>query len=357
VVELTPEREYLLVSEFFAGAVELGEAEVDQQVIDDGLSIIRKLWEAGLAHRDIKPANLLVRDGRMRLIDVAFIELRPTPWRQAVDLANMMLCLALRSNPELVHERAVGQFSVEEISEGFAAARGLALPSQLRRMLKAQGRDLHAEFIRLLPSPPQPVSIQRWSLRRVGLMVAVVLLALLLFDQGVAIDYREPVATPTGVGNLACADLEPQWLLAQSVPSASLIPCLGPLPAGWSIGPVTVNDGRSVIRLNHDRAGTNVLIVQLTAGCDTQGASQVDSNQPQVRRYQRIDRQTPRFEAIHFDRFPGGCVTTQAAAPAANRAEVTGDLAPILHYTTRQALQHALDQRSAGRLRLDPSTA
>ena len=62
-VELTPDREYLLVSEFFDGSVELGEAEVDQGVIDDGLGIIRKLWDAGLAHRDIKPANLLVRDG------------------------------------------------------------------------------------------------------------------------------------------------------------------------------------------------------------------------------------------------------------------------------------------------------
>jgi hypothetical protein len=49
VVELTPEREYLLVSEFFDGAVELGDAEVDDQVIDDGLGIVRKLWDAGLA--------------------------------------------------------------------------------------------------------------------------------------------------------------------------------------------------------------------------------------------------------------------------------------------------------------------
>src|SRR5829696_328088 len=73
-VELTPEREYLLVTEFFAGAAELGEAEVDTQVVDDGLGIIRKLWDAGLAHRDVKPANLLVRDGRMRLIDVAFVQ-------------------------------------------------------------------------------------------------------------------------------------------------------------------------------------------------------------------------------------------------------------------------------------------
>jgi tRNA A-37 threonylcarbamoyl transferase component Bud32 len=90
-VELTPEREYLLVAEFFDGATELGDAQVDTQVIDDGLGIIRRLWDAGLAHRDIKPANLLVRDGRLLLIDVAFVEARPSPWRQAVDLANMML--------------------------------------------------------------------------------------------------------------------------------------------------------------------------------------------------------------------------------------------------------------------------
>ena len=75
-MELTPEREYLLVAEFFAGTVELGEAEVTDQVTDDGLRIIRKLWDAGLAHRDAV-ANLLVRDGRMLLIDVAFVEARP----------------------------------------------------------------------------------------------------------------------------------------------------------------------------------------------------------------------------------------------------------------------------------------
>jgi tRNA A-37 threonylcarbamoyl transferase component Bud32/membrane-associated phospholipid phosphatase len=169
VVELTPEREYLLVSEFFDGAIELGDAQVDDQVIDDGLGIIRKLWDAGLAHRDVKPANLLVRGGRLLLIDVAFVQSRPSPWRQAVDLANMMLCLALRSDPRLVYERALRQFSVEEVTEAFAAARGLALPSQLRRMLREQGRDLHGEFVRLLPTRPQPIRIQRWSARRVGL--------------------------------------------------------------------------------------------------------------------------------------------------------------------------------------------
>jgi tRNA A-37 threonylcarbamoyl transferase component Bud32/membrane-associated phospholipid phosphatase len=355
VVELTPEREYLLVTEFFADAVELGSAEVTDQVIDDGLRIIRKLWEAGLAHRDIKPANLLVGDGRLLLIDVAFIELRPTPWRQAVDLANMLLCLALHASPERVYRRALGQFSVEEIGEGFAAARGLALPSQLRRMLRSRGRGVHAEFLRLLPAPPRPIPIQRWTLRRVGLLAAVVLLLVLVFQQSLGVAFNEPAQTPTRVGNLACTELEPQWLLAQSAPSASLVPCLRPLPAGWMVGNVTVNNGRSVIPLNHDRAGTGVLVIRLTAHCDPQGATQITSNQPQVQRYQRINRLTPRFEATHFDLFPGGCVTAQAAVPAANRAEITSQLPTILDYTTRQALQQALDQRSDGRLRLDPA--
>jgi hypothetical protein len=91
----------------------------------------------------------------------------------------MMLCLVLRSDPEPVYERALRQFSVEEITEGFAAARGLALPSQLRHMLRERGRDLHAEFVRLLPTPPQPIRIQRWSPRRVGLLALVALLLVL----------------------------------------------------------------------------------------------------------------------------------------------------------------------------------
>ena len=111
-----------------------------------------------------------------------------------------------------------------------------------------------------------------------------------------------------------------------------------------------------MLSLDHDRAGPGVLVIRLTATCDTRGAIEVSSDQPQVRRYQRIDRQTPRLEATRFDRFQGGCVTAQAAVPAANRAEVNSQLATILHDTSRQALQQALDQRSDGRLRLDPPT-
>jgi tRNA A-37 threonylcarbamoyl transferase component Bud32 len=354
-VELTPEREYLLVTEFFAGATELGEADVDDQVIDDGLGIIRKLWDAGLAHRDIKPANLLVRDGRMRLIDVAFVQARPSPWRQAVDLANMMLCLALRSDPRQVYERARRQFSVEEITEGFAAARGLALPSQLRRMLRAQGRDLHAEFVRLLPAPPQPVSIQRWTMRRVGLLAATVVLTVLLVSFLVSTSNND-TATKTAleIPSLDCTDLEPLWLQAQAVPSASLVPCVRPLPVGWSLENVAVNHGRSVITLHHDRTGGQAMEARLTAGCDVGGVAEQPSGQPGVRRYQLDTRQGSVSQAVRFDVFSGGCVITRIRALPASRAEVMAAAPGILGYVSREALAQALEQRSGGRLHLDP---
>jgi serine/threonine protein kinase len=178
VVEITPEREYIVVTEFFDDAKEIGEAEVDDPIIDDGLRIIRRLWDAGLAHRDVKPANLLVREGRVHMIDVFFAEVRPSPWRQAVDLANMLLVLATRSSAQEVYERAKLQFRDDEIAEAFAATRGITMPSQLRHMMREQGRDLHAEFLRLLPERPAPIAVQHWSVRRIGLTVGVLLAAL-----------------------------------------------------------------------------------------------------------------------------------------------------------------------------------
>jgi tRNA A-37 threonylcarbamoyl transferase component Bud32 len=172
-VEITPEREYLIVMEFFEGARELRNIEVDDRVIDDGLRVVRRMWDAGLAHRDIKPSNLLVRDGRVLLIDVAFAAVRPTPWRQAVDLANMMLTLALASTPEHVYERACRVFAADDVAEAFAACRSITIPTQLRSLIRADGRDLIGRFRRLAPQR-RPVPIQLWDLRRAGITAGLI---------------------------------------------------------------------------------------------------------------------------------------------------------------------------------------
>ena len=176
--EITPEREYVVVMEFFEGASEMAGIEITDATIDEALAIVRRLWDAGVAHRDIKPSNVLVRDGHVFLIDVAFAAVRPTPWRQAVDLANMMLTLALCSSPDRVYARALQLFAPEDLAEAFAASRSVTIPTQLRSRMRADGRDLIGDFRRLAP-PRRPVSIQLWSVRRVGLTLGLVASVLL----------------------------------------------------------------------------------------------------------------------------------------------------------------------------------
>ncbi|MDH3399052.1 MAG: phosphatase PAP2 family protein [Acidimicrobiia bacterium] len=177
IVEITPEREYLMVSEFLPRSQELTDAEIDETVIDDALSLIRCMWDSGLAHRDIKPANVMLSDGRVVLIDVAFGTVRPSPWRQAVDLANMMLILGMRTDAELVYQRALLQFAPEDIAEAFASTRSVTLPSQSRSSLallkKEQGIDMIEKFRELAPDT-EPISIQRWSPRRLRLTAGAV---------------------------------------------------------------------------------------------------------------------------------------------------------------------------------------
>ena len=188
-VEITPEREYAIVTEFLVDAKEMGDVDVDDAIIDEAIIIVRKLWDAGLAHRDIKPANVMVSEDRVVLIDPAFATIRPSPWRQAVDLANMMIILALRNSPEVVYERTLRYFSPDDVAEAFAAMRSVTIPSQSRSSLalikRTEGVDIVARFRELAPARER-ISLQRWSFRRVWLTVgaafAILFLISLLVD-------------------------------------------------------------------------------------------------------------------------------------------------------------------------------
>ena len=100
--------------------------------------------------------------------------MRPSPWRQVVDLANMMLVLARRTSPEMVYQQAQQLFSPEEIAEAFAATRGITVPSQLRAEIRKDGRDLVGAFRALAPARA-PIRIQRWTLRRLAVTAGVLL--------------------------------------------------------------------------------------------------------------------------------------------------------------------------------------
>jgi membrane-associated phospholipid phosphatase/tRNA A-37 threonylcarbamoyl transferase component Bud32 len=265
IVEITPEREYLIAMEFFEDAVEIGEAEVDTHVIEQGIGMIRQMWDVGLSHRDIKPANLMVQAGELKLIDVFFVQVRPSPWRQAVDLGNMMLVLALRSDAKTVYDIALRSFTPDELSEAFAATRGVASPSQLRQHLKEDGRDLLAEFRAMAPHR-EPIAVQRWSFRRVVLILASIagLLLAAMAGFGLLFPTRGTVTTPN------CDTGRAMQLMAQAVPTAEELPCVTTLPVGWSVGTAETIQDKAQFVIGVNGGSSSPVTLTLTETCPEQ---------------------------------------------------------------------------------------
>jgi tRNA A-37 threonylcarbamoyl transferase component Bud32 len=337
IVEITPEREYLLLTEFFDGAEEIGDAVVDDQVIDEGLLLIRRLWDVGVAHRDIKPANLLVRDGHVLVIDVAFMQIRPSAWREAVDLANMMLVLAVRTDAERVYQRALAYFSPDEIAEAFAAARGIASPSQLRTAMKRDGRDLLAQFRALAPDR-QPISLQRWSFKRVGLAAGLLVAALLAIP--LTVGFFEPAHDLEVSGTPSCGTGDLMILMAQAVPSAISVPCVATLPAGWDMAAIRIRRDRGTFWLDSDIGGRHAVEVNLLPpeACDTDDATEVPSDEVGMRRFEQPEQLPPDLQSTRTYLFEGGCVTYAFDFVGDSSASLMFDADSALAFQPREQL-------------------
>ena len=332
--------------EFFEGARETRRPEIDSAVIDDALAIVRRLWDAGIAHRDIKPSNLLVRDGKVLLIDVTFATVRPTPWRQAVDLANMMLTLALSSTPALVYERALLQFAPDDIAEAFAASRSVTIPAQLRARLRADG-----------PRPPRhvspasrphrpPIAIQRWSVRRVaadrwctGARRRRSAVRELVLPLGRSRRVRD-VGFRTRV-----YDTRRLAVVAQSVPSW-LVRTVCRRAAPRMVGPRLRTHGRgdTTFELVSDRDPAHPVVVELLpARATSTGATPTTPRADGVRTYLRPRSIDPRYAGALIDVFPGGCVSYQFDFARGPHIALIDDFEHEIGLRARRDLRLALD--------------
>ena len=116
-----------------------------------------------------------------------------------------------------------------------------------------------------------------------------------------------------------CEDMEPMWLQAQAVPTAELVPCVASLPVGWSFRLLTVNNGRSTITVDHDRAGAKAIELRFAESCDVTGATEVAADVPGARRFERGPIDGTNTILTWYEVFPGGCATVCNSAPATVR--------------------------------------
>lgn len=98
-------------------------------------------------------------------------------------------------------------------------------------------------------------------------------------------------------------------LEAQSVPTATRLPCIAELPIGWSFAGILVNDAGTTLWLSHDRAGFQAVEVELTTSCDVSSGVEVPPGPDEVgmRVYQQPTSLDP-YTGSRSLTFEGDCI-------------------------------------------------
>ncbi len=105
-----------------------------------------------------------------------------------------------------------------------------------------------------------------------------------------------------------CEGSDSGLIVAQSVPTADLVPCLTALPAGWDADAVNINQDGTVVLMDSDRAGLGSARLHYGATCDIGEAVSVPSDQDGAEAFEYIEQVDPGFRARRYYTFSGGCV-------------------------------------------------
>jgi hypothetical protein len=128
--------------------------------------------------------------------------------------------------------------------------------------------------------------------------LAVALLALLASTSCDEIrDHEHPV----------CDQRPPTILMAESVPGATMIPCVRSLPLGWAFASFDAREGSSEFSLDSDAGGPGALLVRFTATCHPQG-THASSDETGAQLTERRTSGDP-YAATWTYTFPGGCAS------------------------------------------------
>lgn len=152
-----------------------------------------------------------------------------------------------------------------------------------------------------------------------------------------------PTCVPKGADTLA--------LVAQSVPTAAKVPCISSYPAGWHFASMSVRNGQARFTLDSDRAGISAVKVTLQPRCEVDGATEIPSDEPGTRRFERIISVVNEFKAVRSYDFDGGCITYRFDFDRQGRALVN-EVSVAIGFIDRTAVDALVRQRSGGELHL-----
>jgi hypothetical protein len=118
-----------------------------------------------------------------------------------------------------------------------------------------------------------------------------------------------------------CRSDPPTVLMAESVQSATMIPCVDALPQGWTWHGFEANESSATFSLEQ-QDGDGLLEVQLLPSCDVTGAGEQVEGFPTVERHRSVENDGARV--VWTSTFPGGCsnaTLTFSAPPAESEVD------------------------------------
>jgi hypothetical protein len=135
-----------------------------------------------------------------------------------------------------------------------------------------------------------------------------------------------------------CRSDSPTILMAESVPTASLIPCVDALPPGWVFHSFQADDSRATFSLEQ-QDGDGLLEVDLLSACDVTGQGSVVEGFPQAQRY----RSTANGGAsvVWTSTFPGGCALARLTFPEPPAQTDVDRMERAISFIARDELQPA----------------
>ncbi len=175
---------------------------------------------------------------------------------------------------------------------------------------------------------------------RLVAVLSAVALGLVATSCGTAASHADPTCVPKGPDTLI--------LMAQSVPSAEKLPCIASYPAGWHFASMDIHSGGSHFTLDSDRAGISAVRVSLQAHCDVTGATEIPSDEPGARRFERILSVVNNFKALRLYQFEGGCVMYRFDFDRQGRALVN-EVSVAIGFISRSAVDELVRQRTSAR--------
>lgn len=191
----------------------------------------------------------------------------------------------------------------------------------------------------------------------VVVVAVVVIVGLGVFLAGLGGARNDRVVT---LADTTCQESSSIVLLAQSVPTAQLIPCLTEGAEGWIITETSfTSDGSTVHLSTGDLAGADWTIT-LTPTCSPDAAATERSYTDQGDRYVVVGTTTTdpdsRAETdTEWYRFDGGCTMSSVSIPSRFDSErIFAELDTGFVFAPRAAVAQYVSDRSDGQVSLDP---